>query len=181
MTNFLLYAAAVLIWGTTWFAIKLQLGVVPIEWSLVYRFFAASLILFVFAILTKRRLRYTLSDHKVFAGLGLLLFGVNYYLSYLGTAHLTSGLVAVVFSTVTLMNIINAALFLKRPLELSVVAASIIGLVGIGLIFWPEVHPGCDTIHDTGAPETGHSRECKTRRVFEQGCACPSNACFVPS
>ena len=34
----LIYAIVVLIWGTTWYAIKFQLGVVAPEISLVYRF-----------------------------------------------------------------------------------------------------------------------------------------------
>jgi drug/metabolite transporter (DMT)-like permease len=139
MTNFLLFAATVLIWGSTWFGIKLQLGVVPIEWSLVYRFAFAAALMFAFSLLTKRPIRYDFAAHKLFLGLGFLLFGLNYYLSYLGTTYMTSGLVAVVFSSLTLMNIFNAAIFLKRPFEPQVLGAALFGLLGIGLIFWPEI------------------------------------------
>ncbi len=139
MTNFLLFAATVLIWGTTWFGIKLQLGVVPIEWSLVYRFAFATSLMFAFSFLTKRSLRFDLENHKLFVGLGFLLFGLNYYLSYLGTSYMTSGLVAVVFSSLALMNIFNAVVFLKRPFETRVLKAALAGLLGIGFIFWPEI------------------------------------------
>ena len=44
MSNAFLYAVTVLVWGSTWFAITFQLGVVPVEWSLVYRFALAAVI-----------------------------------------------------------------------------------------------------------------------------------------
>ena len=44
MSNAFLYAITVLVWGSTWFAITFQLGVVPVEWSLVYRFALAAVI-----------------------------------------------------------------------------------------------------------------------------------------
>jgi len=139
LLNIVLFASTVLIWGSTWFAITLQLGVVPVEWSLVYRFLVAAVLLFVYARLTGRRLNYNRRDHLFFIALGVLLFSVNYYGTYIGTELLPSGIVAVVFSTMTLMNIINSAVFLRRPLEVPVLIAAMIGLGGIILIFLPEV------------------------------------------
>ena len=43
--NLFLYALTVLIWGTTWIAIKWQLGVVPPPVSIAWRFGLAALIL----------------------------------------------------------------------------------------------------------------------------------------
>ena len=45
MTNLLLYIVTVLIWGTTWYVIKLQLGPVPESWSVAWRFFIAAALL----------------------------------------------------------------------------------------------------------------------------------------
>ena len=139
MKNILLYLTAVLIWGTTWFAITFQLGTVPIEWSLVYRFALAAVILFAICLATGRSLKFPRSGHLVFFGLGVFLFSTNYYFSYLGVAYITSGLVAVVFSTLPLMNILNGRVFLKRKLEMEVTIASLIGIGGIVLVFWPEL------------------------------------------
>ena len=139
MNNILLYLTTVLIWGTTWYAIKLQLTEVPIEWSLVFRFALAAALLFAYCLATGRKLKFPLSDHKTFITLGFFLFSVNYYCSYRGVELLTSGLVAVVFSTLSIMNILNAAIFLKRPLEPRVLGAALIGMGGIGLIFLPEL------------------------------------------
>ncbi len=46
MTAFL-YALTVLIWGTTWIAIKHQLGTVAFEASIAYRFALAGVVLAV--------------------------------------------------------------------------------------------------------------------------------------
>ena len=95
----ILYLGSVLIWGSTWFAIKFQLGVVAAEVSLVYRFALAAGILLLFCLLTRRRLRYSLPQHGFIALQGLFLFSSNYLIFYWATELLTSGIVALMFST----------------------------------------------------------------------------------
>ena len=134
-----LYLATVLIWGSTWFAIKFQLGVVEPEVSLVYRFALASIILLLFCLSSGRTLRFDFRQH-IFIGLqGLFLFSTNYLIFYWATGLLTSGIVALLFSTVILMNIVNAAIFLRQPVHPRVVIGAIIGITGIAAIFWSEV------------------------------------------
>lgn len=45
--NLSLYIVTVLIWGTTWIAIKWQLGSVPPPVSIAWRFWLASTVMFV--------------------------------------------------------------------------------------------------------------------------------------
>ena len=71
--------------------------------------------------------------------LGLLLFGINYWLVYLAETHLKSGLVAVVFSTIVFLNIFNGALFLRSKIRLNVLYGSMLGFLGIVLVFKDEV------------------------------------------
>ncbi|MCK5040850.1 MAG: DMT family transporter, partial [Sphingomonadales bacterium] len=130
MSNTALFILISLIWGSTFYAITFQLGDVAKEWSLFYRFLISTVLLFAFSHLTKRQLKFKLKDHRIFLGLGVLLFGVNYYLTYAGTERLPSGLVAIVFSTITLMNILNSAWLLKRPFEHSILWAAVVGVVG---------------------------------------------------
>jgi len=134
-----LYLATVLIWGSTWFAIKFQLGIVEAEVSLVYRFALASGILILFCLVTRRNLRFSLSQHFFIALQGLFLFSTNYLIFYWATGRLTSGIVALLFSTVILMNIVNGALFLKQPVRARVVLGAMFGIAGIASIFWSEV------------------------------------------
>ena len=131
-----LYLASVLIWGSTWYAIKFQLGVVAEEVSLVYRFGLAALILLLFCHFSGRRLRYTAVEHAFIALQGLFLFSSNYLVFYWATHLLTSGIVALMFSTVILMNIVNGALFLGTAVRPRVIVGACLGIAGIAAIFW---------------------------------------------
>ncbi|AKH19166.1 DMT family transporter [Sedimenticola thiotaurini] len=134
-----LYFAAVFIWGSTWYAIKFQLGAVPPELSVAYRFTLAALILFAWCLLRGLPLRFGRREHLWMALQGLMLFCLNYLIFYWATAELTSGLIAVIFSTIVLMNIVNSALFFRKPVNATMVVGACIGLLGITLVFWPEV------------------------------------------
>ena len=59
MFNFILYAAAALIWGSTWLGIKMQLTQVPPILSVGYRFCLAALILAAYCILRNKRLAFS--------------------------------------------------------------------------------------------------------------------------
>ncbi|MFQ5994686.1 MAG: DMT family transporter [Acidiferrobacterales bacterium] len=139
MSTYFLYLATVLIWGSTWFAITFQLGTVDPIWSVAYRFALAAAVLAVFCVLTRRRLRFGWRDHTLIALQGALLFSVNYVLFYFAIGRLTSGLAAVIFSTIVFMNIINGASLFGMPIRRQVLAAACLGLVGIVLVFWPEL------------------------------------------
>ena len=135
----LLYGSTVLIWGTTWLAIKFQLGRVDPMVSVLYRFIAAAMILMVYCKLNDLRMRFQLKDHVFMALQGLVLFSVNYWIIYLASVHLTSGLVAVIFSSIVFMNMVNGALLMGSPIRLSVVVGGGVGIVGIVFVFWPEI------------------------------------------
>ena len=139
MNNVALYVLTVLIWGSTWFAIEFQLGTVPPEVSLVYRYGLAAALLFAWCLLRGLRLRFSLRDHLWFALLGLLLFGINYIFAYRAQLHLSSALTAIVFSTMVWMNIINARLFFGTRSGTRVVLGAMTGIIGIAILFAPEI------------------------------------------
>jgi len=140
LTNtFVLYLSTVLIWGSTFIAIPLQLGEVPGDVSIAYRFGLAALVLMLWCCLTKRNMKFRFRQHLWMAGQGLMLFGFNYMLVYQAAADITSGLIAVVFSTIIVMNIVNGALFFGNRVSRSVIVGAAFGLVGICLVFLPEI------------------------------------------
>ena len=139
MNNTVLYLLTVLIWGSTWFAIEFQLGVVAPEVSLVYRYGAASLMLFAWSHFRGLRLRFALRDHGWFFLLGLLLFGINYIISYHAQIYITSALTAVAFSTMVWMNIINARLFFGVKAGRRVLFGALLGAIGIFYLFAPQI------------------------------------------
>ena len=139
MSNLVLYVLTVLIWGSTWFAIEFQLGTVAPEVSLVYRYGTASLLLFGWSHLRGLPLRFALRNHAWFILLGLLLFGINYILSYRSQIYITSALGAIAFSTMVWMNIINSRLFFGVRSGAGVLLGALLGAVGIFLLFAPQV------------------------------------------
>jgi len=139
MFNLLLYATSVLIWGSTWIAIEFQLGVVAIEVSLAYRFLIAAALTFAWCGLRRDTWYFTWSAHRYFLMLGLFLFGLNYLAVYSAQIYISSALNAIGFSSMVWMNIINARVFLGRPIERRTFAGAVLGAGGIIVLFWPEV------------------------------------------
>jgi drug/metabolite transporter (DMT)-like permease len=139
MHNSLLYLITVLIWGSTWLAIKFQLGVVSPELSIAYRFGLAAAILFIFSILRRLPLRFSLRVHGFMALQGLFLFSVNYFLIYLAEVYITGGLAAIIFSMIVILNVIFGAVFLHNRVRIGVVIGAVAGLFGLTLVFWPEL------------------------------------------
>ena len=145
----LIFAVVVLIWGTTWFAIKFQLGVVAPEVSLVYRFGLAAACVFVFARVTGSPLSLSWRDHRFVALQGATLFCLNYWLTYLSTQYLTSGLVAVLFTSIIFFNLVNSRVIFGAAVEPRVLAAAAAGVIGVALLFLPELRAalGLSLIH----------------------------------
>ena len=139
MPTSLIYAVVVLIWGTTWFVIKFQLGVVLPEVSLVYRFAIAAACVFAYARATGSPLSLSWRDHRFVALQGLTLFCLNYWMTYLSTQYLTSGLVAVLFTSIIFFNIVNGRMIFGTPVEGRVLAAAGAGVLGVALLFLPEL------------------------------------------
>jgi len=139
MSNVGLYLSAVLIWGSTWLAITFQLGRVPPEVSVAYRFALASLILFLWCGARGVRLAFSWRDHRWMALQGALLFGVNYVLVYLAEGQISSGLVAVAFSLIVFLNILGSRLFFGSPVRPSMLVGAALGVGGVALVFLPEL------------------------------------------
>lgn len=139
MKGLIYYLITILIWGSTWIAITFQINVVDPVVSLFYRFLLASLILFAWCFVMKLKMRFKKEEYFFMALQGVFLFGVNYLLLYFAQLHLTSGLCAVIFSIILVLNVINSNIFLGTPVNLKVVLGGITGLFGICLVFLPEI------------------------------------------
>ena len=138
-SDLLLFVLPTFIWGTTWLAIKFQLGVVAPEVSVGWRFALASLLLLGWCSVRGVPLRFGVRDHGRFAVLGLLLFGINYVLVYRSEQHLTSGLVSVLFAFLVFWNLLGARVFFGTHAPRVVLLGAVLGVAGVGLLFWPEV------------------------------------------
>jgi len=139
MNNSVLYVLAVLIWGSTWYAIEFQLGVVAVEVSLAYRYCIAAALAFAWCVLRRERLRFDASAHRYFLLMGLFLFGLNYLAAYSAQVYITSALNAIGFSAMIWMNIINGRIFFGSRITRPTFVGAALGMTGIAIIFWPEV------------------------------------------
>ena len=139
MSNRFLYAVTVLVWGTTWIGIEYQLGTVAPEVSVFYRYTLAAVSLFAWCKWTGLNLRFSASAHVRFVLLGLLLFGLNYIVTYHAQQYITSALTAICFSTMLWMNMINSRIFFGVRISRKIITGSMIGVAGIVILFLPQV------------------------------------------
>ena len=140
----LLYALTVFAWSASWYALKVNAAshVAP-PVSTAWRFAAAAAVMFAWVALSGASLRFPLRLHGAFAALGVLLFSSNFMLFYEASTLLVSGLLAVVFS---LASVVNLALGTLRgdfagPRRWFGAA---LGASGIALLYWPEFLRGGD-------------------------------------
>lgn len=139
MSNTVLYVLTVLIWGSTWFAIEFQLGVVEPEVSVVYRYCLAAFVLFIYCKYKKLPLKFNLKTHLWFVFLGLFLFCLNYIFAYRAQVYITSALAAISFSTMLWMNIILSRLVFGTRAGRHVIFGAVLGILGIFVIFAPQI------------------------------------------
>ena len=137
--NALLYFVVLLAWGSSWFAISFQLGDVAPQVSIVWRFLLASIILFIWCYFRGLKLSFPWRDHLSWLLLGLFLFCVNYICAYFGTFYLASGLVCLIFSTLTLFTVFNGFVFFKKPIRLPILIGAVVGIAGLSVIFSNEI------------------------------------------
>ncbi|MEP0519315.1 MAG: DMT family transporter [Hyphomicrobiales bacterium] len=137
--DFGLYAAIVFFWGASWYPLKLQVGIVAPHVSLTWRFMIAATIMMVIVALTKRQLRFSVANHLRFIALGIFLFSSNFACFYYGALYIPSGLLSVVFSLASIINMALALLIYRQAPPIRVLVGATFGVVGIAALFWPEI------------------------------------------
>jgi len=139
MRNLVLFISTLICWSPTWYLIKFQFGVVDPLISIFYRFFIASIIVFIFLILSNKKMSFNLHQHLSFLLLGVTLFSLNYIFFYLANTYLISGIVTIAFSTILIMNILGERIYFKIKSSKETLFAAGFGIVGILIIFGNEL------------------------------------------
>ena len=140
--DLLLYAITVFSWSASWYALKVNSGfVVAPPVSTCWRFLLASALMFLIVVLSKGPLRFGWRAHVAFALMGIFLFSTNFIFFYYASTMLVSGLLAVVFSLASVVNLAIGALRgeLAGPRRWFGAA---LGVVGIVLLYWPSLRGG---------------------------------------
>ena len=139
MNNFIFFGITLFCWSPTWYVIKFQLGYVDPLVSVFYRFLVAAIIIFVYLIIKKKKLKFSLNHHVWFLIFGICLYSLNYVFFYLSNTYLISAYPAIVFSTVVIMNILGEGFYFKKKPSLKTLIGATIGMIGILIIFNDEV------------------------------------------
>ncbi len=136
---YILYAFTIFVFGTNWYAIKVQLPHAPIEISILYRTIIATASLVAWNLYKKESFRFSLKDHLYLCGLGLSIFSVHYFFIYEATRYLLSGVLAVSFSLVSFLTILNNVIFFREKPTVRVVLGAFMGIMGLVVFFWHEI------------------------------------------
>lgn len=136
MQKILVWSLLCLIWGTTWFFIKIGLEDLPPISFAGFRFVLALLILFVYIKIKNLPLPQKRSEWKLLAITGLLQFSFNYSMVFWSEKYISSGLAAVLQATIPAFGLVMARIHLpSEKITLGKIAALILGIVGVGIIF----------------------------------------------
>ncbi len=128
-----------LCWGTTWYAITLQFGVVDPIVSVSYRFALAALLLFAWCAIRRETIWLTPAQHLWAFGVGAVTFAFNYPLVYIAEQSVTSAVVAVMFASMAFINLIGFRLVFGQRAPALAWAAAGLGIAGVGLLSWEEI------------------------------------------
>ncbi len=134
-----LFVAVVLVWGFSWPAMRYQLGEVAPEVSGIWRFALGAIAMLIIAALRRERFRYPAAVHVRLAFLGATLFSFNFALFYYAAIHVTTGLLAVLFSLAAVINVALEALLLRARISGRVLLGGLLGATGVALLFYPEL------------------------------------------
>jgi len=139
MSSPVLFAVACLIWGSTFWAITLQLGDVPPAVSVVYRFALAAAVLFAWCKVRGDSLRLPWRAQRWTIIQGCATFGISYICTYTSEQYLVSALVAVLFALMVFWTPILNRMILGTPLSPRTWVAGTVSVIGVILLFWQSI------------------------------------------
>src|SRR6058998_1508389 len=128
------------IWGSTWIVIRGQLGTVPPQWSVAYRFVIAGAAMAVVAVAKGHDLRIGRRGLAAAVLLGFTQFGINFNAVYLAERHITSGVVATIFALLLIPSSLLGWAFLGQRPTKRFVWSSFVAVAGVALLFVHELH-----------------------------------------
>jgi drug/metabolite transporter (DMT)-like permease len=132
------FAIFTAIWGSTWIVIRDQLGTVPPQWSVAYRFIIAAAAMALVARWKGESLRLGKGAVLPMLFLGFAQFCVNFNAVYLAERHITSGVVATIFALFLIPSTLLAWAFLGHRPTSRFLWSSLVAIIGIALLFVHE-------------------------------------------
>jgi len=132
------FAIFTAIWGSTWIVIRDQLGTVPPQWSVAYRFIIATIAMALVAKWRGEKLALGRAALLPALFLGFAQFCINFNAVYLAERHITSGVVATIFALLLIPSTLLAWAFLGHRPTGRFLWSSLVAIAGIALLFVHE-------------------------------------------
>lgn len=124
-----------LVWSSTWLAIKVGLRDLPPLSFVWIRFVIAIVVLVAVSLGRVRLLPPRRADYWILGVTGVLMFAINYALLFWGELHVSSGLAAVLQTTIPIFGMLFAHWLLPdEPMRLQKITGALIALGGVVLI-----------------------------------------------
>ncbi len=148
MPSSVLFIIASLIWGSTFWAITLQLGEAPPAVSVAYRFALASAVLFgVCLVRGERRLGLPWRTQRWLMLQGFLTFCISYLCTYVAEQYVVSGLVAVLYALMVFWTPLWSRACFGTPISSRTWSAGAVATAGVALLFYHSIGTAWQGIH----------------------------------
>lgn len=135
------FAGCAAIWSSTFLAIRVGNDALPPLWACSLRLALAALLLGAYMVLT-RQVWPRGPALTAAVCYGLMEFGVALPLLYWGEASVASGLAAVLYAVSPLASMVGERAAGIAPWNAARLSAALIGLGGVGVVFWRQVADG---------------------------------------
>jgi len=130
-------------WTFSWFAIKLQTASgVRVEYSVAYRFFIASIIVFIIAKFAKQRIKISIPELLLLIIIGICNCGVNFILIYIASEHVVSGVIAMLSPISIIACEILISIYERRVPSPKTIVSALVGILGIYVFVYDIIHLG---------------------------------------
>lgn len=133
------FCLTILIWGSTWTAIRYQLGVTDPAWSIAFRFGGAAIFIALYAAARGMSLRIRAGDLPLIVMIGLVQFVLNFLFIYHAEHLIASGLVAMIFALLIIPNAAFGRIFLGHRVGRGFIAGTVLACAGMALLFKDEI------------------------------------------
>jgi drug/metabolite transporter (DMT)-like permease len=137
------YAAIVIIWSTTWLAIRIGLNSVPPISGIVLRFALGCLVLFI--LMRVRGERLVLNRHTLwlYGVLGVFSYCIPFVLLYRGELVVSTGLSSILFAAYPFVVAVASHFMLSdERMNAYKIIGIVLGFAGLLVIFWNDLHMG---------------------------------------
>ena len=136
------------VWGSTWIVIRDQIGSVPPQWSVAYRFMIAAVAMALVAKWKGQSLKMDRGGLFAALVLGISQFSVNFNSVYMAERFITSGVVATVFALLLIPNSLLAWAFLGQKPNARFLGAGLVAVGGVALLFVHELRSSLVKNHE---------------------------------